>query len=511
MTDQPTKPTSPQSSLEQAIEVAKSGQKTEAAEMLRKVVAKEPGNQAAWLWLSAVTADRAEAAAALAQARKINPQHHALNRAEQWLAHRFASQPDTRQNQATRVTPVAGSPKTTVPPPPVESPPSSVEPPAEETSEPARAFGTLNAFAVGLAIVVIIIGLIVLFFGLVFEVSGSALASESMLDAGQSQRIEQLQAQLAQTQAAQDWPASIALLTELQQLSPDSAETVPQLAAAYAQNGISLRNRGFVADALQQFEQSLALNPSQPTLQSELQLARPYVAGAEFYQQGQWAEAIAQLEQTWQLDKSYINVRDLLYSAQYNHALAQHAAGEFAGARSALVAAAALRPDLSEPRRLLAELEYDLAPRTPAKLPSSSKLEDRLILVGIAEQRMLVYDGDNVVFDFVVSTGEPGSDTAVGEFEILNKIDVAYGSSWNLDMPYWMGIYWAGPLQNGIHALPIVKHTGYKLWDGYLGQRVSYGCIILGDEDAATLYEWTEVGTKIKIVPSLEAYLAEKE
>jgi lipoprotein-anchoring transpeptidase ErfK/SrfK len=47
------------------------------------------------------------------------------------------------------------------------------------------------------------------------------------------------------------------------------------------------------------------------------------------------------------------------------------------------------------------------------------------------------------------------------------------------------------------------------LWDGYLGQRVSYGCVILSDEDAATLYDWAEVGTKIKIVPSLNQWLAE--
>ncbi len=475
--------------------------------MLREVVAKEPGNQAAWLWLSGVADSRVEAEAALAQARKINPQHHALNRAEQWLARRFASQPDTRQNQPTKVNPAARAAAKPQPPGP---PPAAVEP-EPEAAEPARIFGSLNAFAVGVAVVALVIGLTLLFFGLVFEVSGSALASSPVLNAGAAQRIEQLQGQLAQAQASHDWPASIGLLTELRQLAPEPAEITPQLAAAHAQNGYSLRNRGFVADALPQFEQSLALNPNQPAVQAEVQLARLYVAGADFYQQGRWADAISQLEQTWQQDKNYINVRDLLYSAHYNHALAQQAAGEFVAAKSALQAAAALRPDLSEPRRLLAELEYELAPRTPAKLPSTVKLEDRLILVGIAEQRMLVYEGDNVAFDFVVSTGEPGSDTAVGDFEILNKIDVAYGSSWNLDMPFWMGIYWAGPLQNGIHSLPIVKHTGYKLWDGYLGQRVSYGCVILGDEDAATLYEWTEVGTKVKIVPSIESYLAEQE
>jgi hypothetical protein len=110
----------------------------------------------------------------------------------------------------------------------------------------------------------------------------------------------------------------------------------------------------------------------------------------------------------------------------------------------------------------MAEIEFALASQTPLPFPvSMTPIKDRSIIVGIAEQRMWVFEGKQKVFDFVVSTGEPGRDTAIGEFEIQNKIDVAYASTWNLDMPYWMGIYWAGPLQNGIHSLPIVKHTGW--------------------------------------------------
>jgi tetratricopeptide (TPR) repeat protein len=258
-----------------------------------------------------------------------------------------------------------------------------------------------------------------------------------------------------------------------------------------------------VVDALASFRQAELSDPTLPRLTLEIEFASLYVAGAEFYQAGQWEDTVAKLEPVWRQDKTYINVRDLLYSAYYNHALAQNAAGQTPQAISALRAAIGLRPDLSEPRRMLAEIEFARTPGTPADLPGNGNIENRLILVGIAEQQMWVFEDGKKVFDFVVSTGEPGRDTAVGEFEILDKIENAYASTWNLDMPYWMGIYWAGPLENGIHALPIVKHTGYKLWDGYLGQRVSYGCIILSDEDAATLFNWTEVGTKVKIVPSL--------
>ena len=512
MNDEHTKPTDPQASLEQAIQLAKRGQKSRAGDMLRDVVAREPNNQAAWLWLSAIAATRPEAEAALTQAKKINPEHHAMNRAEQWLVHRFSAQSETRRNPMTEATPADS--KSTVSrgavPPTTAEKPTAAEPVDDSLrgEEAPRPLKTLNAFAFGLAIVVVVSGLLVLFFGLVFEVNGSAaLASNQAVETQlKQQEIEQIQRQLDQALVRQDWPTSISLLESLRNRQPDSAEISGQLVQVHVQQGFSLRNRGFIEEALTSFEQALKLDANQPRLQREVQLAQSYSAGAEFYQQGQWSAAIAELEKTWRQDKNYINVQDLLYSAYYNHGLAQQAAGDFIAAKGAFEAAAALRPDLSEPRRLLAKLEFDMAPRTPANLPSNTNIEDRLILVGIAEQRMVVYDGEEVVFEFVISTGEPGRDTAVGEFEILNKIDNAYASTWNLDMPFWMGIYWAGPLQNGIHSLPIVKHTGYKLWDGYLGQRVSYGCVILSDADAATLYDWTEVGTKVKIVPNLANY-----
>jgi tetratricopeptide (TPR) repeat protein len=309
----------------------------------------------------------------------------------------------------------------------------------------------------------------------------------------------------------EEWDEAITVLEALRSSDPENQMVDTELATAHFRNGIALKNRGFVADALGSFEKARQFDRSFPGLSTEIALATAYVNGTRYYQAGQWSGAIQSFEQIWEQDRNYINIRDLLYSTHYNYALSQQAAGQLVSAIGALERAISLRPDLSEPRRLLADLEFADTPGTVADMSTAVDFKNRLILVGVAEQRMWVFEDGKKVFDFVVSTGEPGRDTAVGEFEILNKIDMAYASTWNLDMPYWMGIYWAGPLQNGIHALPIVKHTGYKLWDGYLGQRVSYGCVILGDEDAATLYEWTEVGTKVKIVPSLEYWSPDEE
>lgn len=128
----------------------------------------------------------------------------------------------------------------------------------------------------------------------------------------------------------------------------------------------------------------------------------------------------------------------------------------------------------------------------------SAPAASKLILVDISEQHMYVYENGVVIWSWVTSTGEPGRDTAPGNYSVLNKIPNAYGATWNLWMPNWLGIYWAGSLQNGIHALPILS-DGSKLWAGWLGTPVSFGCVILSDDNSATLYNWAEVGTPVKI------------
>jgi lipoprotein-anchoring transpeptidase ErfK/SrfK len=119
------------------------------------------------------------------------------------------------------------------------------------------------------------------------------------------------------------------------------------------------------------------------------------------------------------------------------------------------------------------------------------------ILVDISEQHMYVYEGDLLVYSFVASTGMNNA-TRVGSFSVLNKIPNAYGATWNIWMPNWLGIYWSGNLQNGIHALPILP-SGATLWAGFLGTPISYGCVVLGSYESQLLYNWAEIGTPVNI------------
>jgi len=142
-------------------------------------------------------------------------------------------------------------------------------------------------------------------------------------------------------------------------------------------------------------------------------------------------------------------------------------------------------------------LENTPAPVYAAPQQSAAYTGSKYILVDISEQHMYVYDGDTLIYSFVASTGINNA-TRVGSFAVQSKIPNAYGATWNIWMPNWLGIYWAGSLENGIHALPILSN-GAILWEGYLGRPVSYGCVVLGTFESSLLYDWAEIGTPVEI------------
>jgi len=78
---------------------------------------------------------------------------------------------------------------------------------------------------------------------------------------------------------------------------------------------------------------------------------------------------------------------------------------------------------------------------------------------------------------------------------------VAYGATWNINMPYWLGIYWAGGTENGIHGLPWNATTGVRVWPGLVGTPITFGCIMLNDTAARTLYDLAFIGMPVVVRP----------
>ena len=290
----------------------------------------------------------------------------------------------------------------------------------------------------------------------------------------------------------------------MQALDPANPAQQRQLAQAYYQLALFHRDQGDLEDAISALDEALDLVPDDPSIQKERRLMAAYHEGVSYHQAGDWEATIRSLALLHHEAPNYLSAAEILYSAYYNLGLAQQAAGDLISAQASYQAAAELLPEEPIAREKADEVDLLLHPPTPVPTPTPTPTPEpgpQRIEVDVSEQRMYVYEGDKLRWEWVVSTGEPARPTAIGSFAIQSKIDMAYASTWNLDMPHWLGIYWSGPLENGIHALPVKRDTGYKLWDGFLGQRVSYGCVVLSDEDAETLYDWVEMGTPVTIRP----------
>lgn len=132
--------------------------------------------------------------------------------------------------------------------------------------------------------------------------------------------------------------------------------------------------------------------------------------------------------------------------------------------------------------------------------PAPDSVWGKSIVVDLSDQRTYVYQNGQLIYNFLSSTGQPGNETWAGRWAVRTMLPEAYAATWSLRMPHWIGFYTTGALENGFHALPIMAN-GQVLWAGYLGTPVSYGCVILSHADAATLYNWTTVGTEVIVQP----------
>lgn len=121
-------------------------------------------------------------------------------------------------------------------------------------------------------------------------------------------------------------------------------------------------------------------------------------------------------------------------------------------------------------------------------------------VVSLSRQQCWVYQGARILHAWPCSTGAGERRTKAGNYAVQSKILNAKSKVWQLDMPYWLGIYDVGPYENGIHGLPVAWKTGKKIWSGLIGQPATFGCAMLDDLEASTLFKLAFIGMPVHVI-----------
>lgn len=119
---------------------------------------------------------------------------------------------------------------------------------------------------------------------------------------------------------------------------------------------------------------------------------------------------------------------------------------------------------------------------------------DKRIEINLTNQHIYAYEGNNLIYDFLVSTGKWGR-TPTGTFNIWIKLRYTrmvggnkdWGTYYNLpNVPYTMYFY----------NSEIPKTRGYGIhgayWHNNFGHPMSHGCINMKTEDVEKLYYWAD-------------------
>lgn len=453
-------------------------------QMLIQLVRREPANERAWLRLASLTREPREQRYCLCRVLRINPRNkpalRLLRRLDAGL-----SVPKTPSGAGVALPSLAGHPR------------------------PRRL--SSHGFAVWFVAATVLVALAILA-AQAWVATGSSAFSFSTAPTPSlvptltptatavptpsvAERVALEIPALEQAWQARDWAAAVSVLDGIGSIDGD----YPGLASArcdtflhWAEDLVAQQD---VQQAYALYCRAVPVCDDTTAIRGRRSLALQYLSGQWRYDRQRWESAAQALQQVYDTDPDYVDTRALLHACYVAWGQDQLGQGRLQTASEAYEAALRVKPGDPAAMAALSDIRAKLGPTatpTPASAPGKH------IEVNVSEQRMYVWQGSTLLHTWVCSTGEPGRNTAVGHFQVLDKIPEAWASTWSLRMPYWLGIYQAGSMENGIHALPILPN-GKTLWEGYLGTPVSYGCVILSTENARTLYNWAEIGTPVWI------------
>ena len=126
------------------------------------------------------------------------------------------------------------------------------------------------------------------------------------------------------------------------------------------------------------------------------------------------------------------------------------------------------------------------AQREDRFVPNHTPGTPLLAVVGLAEQRISIYDAKGKIMESPVSSGQTGYETPAGIYSIVQKEEEHHSNLYDdASMPFMERITW----------------TGMALHAGVLpGYAASHGCVRLPHDFAERLYDVTNMGMRVLVV-----------
>jgi hypothetical protein len=137
------------------------------------------------------------------------------------------------------------------------------------------------------------------------------------------------------------------------------------------------------------------------------------------------------------------------------------------------------------------------APKDGGAMDYSASIWPKWIDVNLKTQHLVAYEGNAVIQQYDVTSGEPGHETPTGVFQIFSKVkdermkgDIGLPTAYDIQHVPWT-MYFAGG-GYAIHGAP---------WRAVYGPGTeaggSHGCLNSPVAQAAILYQWAPLGTTV--------------
>jgi lipoprotein-anchoring transpeptidase ErfK/SrfK len=136
----------------------------------------------------------------------------------------------------------------------------------------------------------------------------------------------------------------------------------------------------------------------------------------------------------------------------------------------------------------VAALRSDFIPRVKEEILAATVGQEKWIEIDLSDQKLYAWEGNQKIFEFVISSGKPWTPTIKGEYRIWIKLRYhtmiggsrARGDYYRLpNVPYVMYFYKG----YGIHG---------TYWHNNFGRPMSHGCVNLRTPDAEKLFWWAQ-------------------